>query len=105
VSSEATQRKVGWVRDAAGDRFDTLELGALVFAVEVTSDPLAAAEVLAARWDLTPAAVLSSPHLLVGTVSQIADELLSARERLGISYWVVQDLEPFAPVLDRLAGN
>jgi probable F420-dependent oxidoreductase len=109
VSSEATQRKVGWVREAAGDRFDKLELGALVFAVEITSDPLPAAEALAARWDLTPAAVLASPHLLVGTVSQIADELLSAREGLGISYWVFQDPEAFAPafapVLDRLAGS
>jgi hypothetical protein len=49
--------------------------------------------------------VLASPHFLVGTVSQIADELVSARERLGLSYWVVQDLEPFASVLGLLAGR
>jgi len=82
-----------------------LQLAALRFAVEVTSDRHSVALALAGQWDLTPEAVLASPHFLVGTVSQIADELLSARERLGISYWVVQDLEPFAPVLDRLAGR
>jgi hypothetical protein len=66
---------------------------------------MAAAEALAARWDHTPQAVLSSPHLLVGTTEQIAEDLLECRERLGISYWVVQDIEPFAPVLALLTGR
>ncbi len=105
VSAEATERKIGWIREGAGDRFGALELGALVFAVEVTADPMAAAEALAARWDLTPQAVLSSPHLLVGPAEQIAEDLLECRERLGISYWVVQDIEPFAPVLTLLTGR
>jgi len=45
--------------------------------------------------------VLDSPHLLAGTPEQIAEDLLSYRERYGISYWVVQDIQPFARVLPR----
>jgi len=105
VSSQATERKIGCIREGAGDRFGELELGAIVFAVEITDNPMAAAQALAARWDLTPPEVLSSPHLLVGTVEQIAEDLLKYRERFGISYWAVQDLQPFAPVLSRLAGR
>ena len=49
VSAQATGRKLGWVREAAGDRFGQLELGVLAFAVEVTGSRLPAAEALAAR--------------------------------------------------------
>jgi hypothetical protein len=49
--------------------------------------------------------VLTSPHLLVGTPEQIADDLLGFRERFGISYWVVHDTQLFAQVLSRLAGT
>jgi probable F420-dependent oxidoreductase len=105
VAPEATKRKIGWVREAAGARFTELELSVLVFGVVVTSDRDSAAKELAAKWDLTAEDVLASPHFLVGTVSQIAGELISARESLGISYWVVQDLEPFGSVIKRLAGT
>ena len=93
------------MREAAGARFTELELSVLVFGVAVTSDRESAARTLAGAWDLTAEDVLASPHFLVGTVSEIADELVSTRERLGISYWVVQDLEPFASVLGQLAGR
>jgi len=105
VAPEATKRKIGWVREAAGARFTELELSVLVFGVAVTSDRDSAARALAGKWDLTPEDVLASPHFLVGTVGEIAGELVSTRERLGISYWVVQDLEPFASVLEQLAGR
>ncbi len=38
ATAEATDRKVGWVRDAAGDRFDDLELNCLMFACIPTDD-------------------------------------------------------------------
>ena len=88
-----------------GGRAAQLELGALVFAVELTAYREQAAEVMAAQWDLTPQDVLDSPHLLAGTPGQIAEDLLGYRERFGISYWVVQDMQPFAQVLPRLAGS
>jgi len=104
-SDYATERKIGWVREAAGDRAAQVELGALVFAVEITTHKQQAAEAMAAEWDLTPQDVIDSPHLLAGTPGQIAEDLLGYRERYGISYWVVQDMQPFAQVLPRLAGS
>src|SRR6185437_822137 len=38
LTPEATDQKVGWVRDAAGDHFDDLELQSLVGFVHVTDD-------------------------------------------------------------------
>ena len=55
--------------------------------------------------DLTAQEVLNSPHLLVGTPDQIAEDLNSYRERFAISYWVVQDTQPFAEVIALLAGS
>ena len=49
--------------------------------------------------------MLTSPHLLVGTPEQIAGDLLGFRERFGIAYWVVHDMQLFAQVLSRLAGT
>src|SRR6266446_3043848 len=101
--------RVRLVGEAAADRFDRLELTALVQRVVVTDDRRKAAEELATgRWArLTPDEILASPYALVGTVDQMVDDLRARRERWGISY--VMTHEPFmdalAPVVARLAGR
>jgi len=101
--------RVRLVRETAADRFDRLELNALVQRVVVTDDRRKAAEELATgRWArLTPDEILASPYALVGTADQMADDLRARRERWGISY--VMTHEPFmdalAPVVARLAGR
>src|SRR6266403_1281303 len=62
--------RVRLVRETAADRFDRLELTALVQRVVVTDDRRKAAEELATgRWArLTPDEILASPYALVGTV-------------------------------------
>jgi hypothetical protein len=107
AASAAVQRKVDWVREAAGARFDDLELNALVFAVNLTENRQAAAEQIAERFEVSPAVVLDSPHLLVGQVDQIVEELLTNRRRFGISYVTVfgDQIDAFAPVVARLAGQ
>ncbi len=100
--------RVQLVREAAGDRYPRLELNALVQRVVVTDDRRRAAEELTSRWaQLTADEFLASPYVLVGTVSQMTDDLLERRERWGISYYVVHQpyLEAFAPVVARLAGR
>ena len=47
ATAEATDRKLGWLREAAGDRFDDLELNALLFACMVTDDRQGSAEMMA----------------------------------------------------------
>jgi hypothetical protein len=99
---------VALIREAAGERFDRLELNALVQRVAVTDDPRRAAEALAAeRHQLTAEELLESAYVLFGTVDGIAQDLVRRRERWGISYYTIPEpyLEVFAPVVTRLAGK
>src|SRR5262249_20319393 len=99
--------QVGWVREAAGARFDTLELAALMWGVTVTGDRLAGAEGFAVEREMTAGQGLALASLLIGSVARIAGRLLEQRERHGISHITVfpKDVEEFAPVVARLAGN
>ncbi len=107
ATPDATAEKVAWVREAAGERFDDLELNVLVFVVMITDDRQSAAEALAGGFGISPEEALATPHALVGTMEQIVEDLQERRERYGISYVVVQEggLDAMAPVIDRLAGT
>jgi probable F420-dependent oxidoreductase len=100
-------KQVGWVREAAGERFDHLELAALVWGVSVTDDPRSAAEKMAQASGLTPEQILTSPYYLLGSIDGIVERLVSLREQYGVSYYSVfpSDVEAFAPVAARLAGS
>jgi probable F420-dependent oxidoreductase len=96
------------IREAAGNRYDRLELNALVQRVVVTENRRHAAEELARRWtQLSPEEILQSPYVLLGTVDQMVEDLQERRERLGISYYVIFEpyMDAFAPVVARLAGR
>lgn len=101
----ATDRKVAWVRDAAGARADALELQVRVHLAMVTDDRDAVVEELAPGFGLTPDEARATPHALIGSVEQICDQLLAQRERWGISYLGLSadQLDAFAPVIARLA--
>ena len=107
ATAEATERKVAWVRQAAGERFNELELNAIVFTVVVTDQRKQASEQLTQRFQMTTQQVLEMPHCLVGTADQITEDLLYRREKFGISYISVFDesMEAFAPVVARLVGK
>ncbi len=48
--------------------------------------------------------ILSTPFLCIGTHREIADHLVTCRERWGISYFSVRDIDGFSPVLEHLGG-
>jgi probable F420-dependent oxidoreductase len=102
---ETTDQKVGWVRAAAAGRDPELQVR--VHLAMVTDDRDAMVEQLAGGFGLTPEEARHTPHAVVGDVSEICDQLVERRERWGISYLgLSQDqLEPFAPVIARLAGT
>jgi probable F420-dependent oxidoreductase len=102
--AETLARRVALVREAAGERWEGLELNLLLKQVHVTSDRPAVAAVVAPALGLTVEEALATPYLALGTVEQLADQLLATRERLGFSYFTVfqQDMAAFAPVIDRL---
>ncbi len=107
MSADATEEKLGWVRAAAGDRFDDIEISILKFVTMVTDARDAVAEKVAAGMGMDAATLLASPHTLVGSAEQVADELVEQRERWQGSYVTVQSdaLESFAPVVAALAGT
>lgn len=107
LMAAATERKIGWVHEAAGDRFDQIELNTICPTVEITADRRAAAVRIAADLLDSAADLLASPAVLLGTVDEIAETLPERRDRLGFSSIVVLELmmEAFAPVVDRLRGR
>jgi probable F420-dependent oxidoreductase len=103
----ALRQKIQWVRAAGGDRFDSLELNALIQAVVVSDQRTPAADQLASRYRVDRGVVLESPYVLLGTTDEICETIRQRRERYGISYLTVfeRDVEVFAPVVERLAGT
>ncbi len=98
-------RRIGWIREGAGERFDELELNVLLFGVEIgTPDGW---ERLARRFDTTPEAATQSPHLVAGSVEEVCELLQARRARFGINYLAVNqaNLEAMGPVVERLSGT
>jgi probable F420-dependent oxidoreductase len=104
---EATDRKIGWIREAAGARFADLELQVRVHLAMVTDDRAGVIEAMAPGFGLTPAQAADTPHALIGSVDEICDQLVERRQRWGISYLGLSadQLDAFAPVIARLAGT
>ena len=102
-----TDRKVDWVRAAAGDRMDDIEIQIRFFVTKVTDDRTGFAQAIAPTFGVAPEDALESAAVLVGSVDQIIDQLQQRRERWGLSYVVVGDdnVDEIAPVVAKLAGT
>lgn len=83
--------RIAVVRDAAGMRFDQIELNALIQAVVVTDDRHRTAGELAEQFGVAPETLLRSPFVLIGTHEQMAEQLLDHRRAFGVTYWTVFD--------------
>jgi probable F420-dependent oxidoreductase len=102
-----TTAKVGWVREGAGPRFDDLELEIGAYFTAVTDDGRPVLDRLSGSFGLSPEELAAHPHVLVGPVGAICDELERRRQAYGISYVTVGEsvAREFAPVVDRLADR
>jgi probable F420-dependent oxidoreductase len=107
ATPDATREKIGWVREAAGDRFDEIELNTLIGFVMVTDDRQSIIDAMAPALGIDPADAVHIPLALIGTLDQMAEELEWRREEYGISYFSVESdaWEAMAPVVARLAGT
>ena len=103
-----TDRKLAWLREAAGDRYDQIEINFLNFACVVTDDRQGTIEAMAPLFGLAPEDVAEYPHAWVGSVDQICEHLEASRDRWDASYLVVQGIDAMtaaAPIVARLAGT
>jgi probable F420-dependent oxidoreductase len=112
ITWAATEEKIGWVREAAGDRFEQLTFNVYPTQWPVTvTDNLRfeARKVVDAMkertgTELTEQDVIDSPHIFIGSHDRFVEKFSELRERLGISSFLV-DLDELGPVVERLAGT
>jgi probable F420-dependent oxidoreductase len=102
------EEQLGWVREAAGDRFDQIELS-ITATLVIDADRESAAGRLARQrgWEVDPATVLDMPSVFIGRIEDIAAQMRDRRARLGLSYYVVSDrsLHTAAPLVELLSGT
>ena len=107
ATETATAQKIAHIREAAGDRFEQLEINLwLADAGLVGSrNSVLGSMVTAAKW--APTVVYGSPYFLYGTLSSTRERLLRRRDKLGISYYTVPSraMESVAPLVEALAGR
>ncbi|HUQ38669.1 MAG TPA: TIGR03621 family F420-dependent LLM class oxidoreductase [Acidimicrobiales bacterium] len=105
--AERYRERIDWIKQAAGARFDDIELQSLCFFVQVVPNRDEVIAQMAPLFNLSPEEAAEVPMTLVGTVEEICDTIEQRREEYGFSYWVVHDpeIESFAPVVERLAGK
>jgi probable F420-dependent oxidoreductase len=107
-TADKVAEKVRWVTEAAiGAGRDVPELEIAGYFTVITDDAATTCAGFAKMFGLTPEEILAHPNCLIGTVDEISDRLVERRERFGISYVTVSDsaMEPFAQVVERLAGT
>ena len=99
-------RCLTWVREAAPDRFGSIELQIVAFATRVVASQRAAVRT-ATMLGLPGEDALELPIVLLGTEDELCELLLKRRERWGFTNIVVpgEAMESFAPVVARLAGT
>jgi probable F420-dependent oxidoreductase len=107
ASPERTRAKVAWVKEAAGERFDELELNALIGFVMITDDRSSIIEAMAPHFGISTDDALHIPLALLGTLDEMREELQWRREEYGISYWSIEadSWEALGPVVSSLSGT
>jgi len=107
ASPSATRQKVAWVKEAAGKRFDDIELNCLIGFVMITDDAQKLVDAMAPTFGIEPSEALHVPVALVGTLDEMVEELQWRRQEYGISYFSIEgdNWEQLAPVVTRLAGT
>ncbi len=100
--------RVDFVRNAAGDRFDSLELNLAITAITaMPRDGETEPDLKLTRShspELSDEEILSQPSVLTGSPAEIADTLSAYREKYGVLSFTVQDnnIATFSKVIAEL---
>lgn len=114
ISPEATEQKLKWVHETAGERDTRIELSILVPILKVTeqeSEILEAVKEFRQIFNVSDEQVpfnrlIESPHVLLGSLSAIEEKIQANREKYGISHYVFfEPLEKSTQIVKRLAGQ
>jgi probable F420-dependent oxidoreductase len=107
ATETATAEKIAIVKEAAGERFERLEINLWLGDAGLvgSGNSVLGSVMAAARW--APVAIYGSPYVIYGTLNSARERLLRRRDRLGISYYTVPShaMESMAPLVEALAGK
>lgn len=107
ATETAVAAKMKLIREAAGDRFDQLEINLWLGAAGIvgSGNSVTGSAAAAGVWAAT--ALYGSPFALHGTLGSVRERLLRRRDALGISYYTVpsRSMESMAPLVEALAGK
>jgi probable F420-dependent oxidoreductase len=99
--------RIEFVRTAAGDRFDSLELNLVITAMPAEGETVPDLK-MTRRYapDLSDEELLAQSSVLTGSPSEMAETLSGYRDRYGVTCFTVQDnnVESFAKVIAELRG-
>ncbi len=100
-------RRVGYARQAAGERWASIDVESSPYYGEITDARDEAIERLAQTLRTTPEIVADHPNVIVGNVDEVCEALVRRREQIGYNYVTVPQplIDSFAPVVARLAGK
>jgi probable F420-dependent oxidoreductase len=113
ITWAATEEKIGWVREAAGERFDDLEFNVyptqwpIVVTDDLRGEARKVIQHMKERTDIemTEQEVIDSPDVYIGSIDRFVEKFSELRERLGINSFLVGSLDELGPVVERLAGS
>jgi len=101
------QRRIKFVRTAAGERYAQLDVESSPYFTEITDDPETVLAGLAKSTGIAADLLRDHPNVLIGSSESVVELLHSRRETLGVNYITVQQtqIESFAPVVALLHGH
>jgi probable F420-dependent oxidoreductase len=113
LTLSAAREKIDWVRDAAGERFDAIELNTYpsawpaVITDDLRGEARRVVDALRERTgiELSEDEIIDSPHIFIGSVDRLVEKFEQLRAELGISSVFLGEIGELAPVLERLAGS
>jgi probable F420-dependent oxidoreductase len=119
---DAFEERVGWIAEAAGDRFEDIELSLMLVFVSITDDVERAAtgfldflSATVSRYggkigdvDVRLKTLIESPVVAIGSIDEICDKLQTMRDSLGVSYFIMpygSTPTDLAPIVEKLTGT
>jgi len=106
VAATGVRRQIDVVREAAGSRFEEIELSCFVD-VTLTDDREKTIAELADKAKVDPAVLGSSVYRGIGTLDQVRQHIVRVRRDTGITYFCLRGphAEELAPVVKDLSGT
>lgn len=106
VAAAGVRRQIDIVRQAAGPRFEEIELSCFLD-VTLTDDRDKTIAELAEKAKVDPVVIGSSVYRPIGTLDQVREHVVRVRRETGITYFCMRGphVEELAPIVKDLSGT